>query len=151
MKAEFGQLQFDRHVKAAPARVFEALTNAEDRMSWGPPDVASVVLIEGQEPPAPGRREMSRVGPRENPYVDVATDWIVMDAPHCLISAETLMAEGAVLATSFATYELAAEGEGTQLRATVHIANFAGAEMMGEIEGGWSHAVDALCAHVSAH
>ncbi len=151
MNGAFGQLQFDRQINAAPGRVFEALISPQDRMAWGPPDTASVVLIADQDPPTPGGRELSRVGPRENPYVDVATDWVVMEAPTRLIYTETLSAEGEVLATSFATFELGADADGTQLRATVHIANFAGPEMMSEIEAGWTHAVDALGAHVSAH
>ncbi|MEL6889784.1 MAG: hypothetical protein AAFO86_13895 [Pseudomonadota bacterium] len=53
-----------------------------------------------------------------------------------------------MLATSFATYELTADGAGTRLRLNVHIANFAGDGMLGEIEGGWTHALDNLVQHV---
>lgn len=148
MTAEFGQLQFDRHLTAAPERVFAALISPQDRMAWGPPDSGSVVVIDPQDPPAPGGREQSRCGPRDNPYVDVATDWVVMDAPSRLIYAETLSAEGDVLATSFATFELVADGAGTQLRVTIHIANFAGEGMLGEVESGWTHALDNLMQHV---
>ncbi|WP_299690660.1 SRPBCC domain-containing protein [uncultured Tateyamaria sp.] len=150
MSTQFGQLHFDRQMNAAPARVFEALISPEERMAWGPPDTGFVVLIDAPVTPVPGAREMARVGPRDNPYVDVATDWVVIEAPTRLIYAETLSADGEVLATGFATFELTEEGAGTQLRATVHIANFAGEEMMEEVEGGWTHAVDALAAHVSA-
>ena len=149
MIGEFGQLQFERQLAAQPDRVFEALISPQDRMAWGPPDVSSVVLIDTPESPAPGGRELSRVGPRENPYVDVATDWVVIEPSTRLIYAETLSAEGAVLATSLATYELAQSETGTDLRATIHLANFAGPEMMPEIEGGWTHAFDALAAHVT--
>ena len=97
---------------------------------------------------AGGRGGEARCGPRDNPYVDVATDWVVMDAPGRLIYAETLSAEGDVLATSFATFELAADGAGTQLRVTIHIANFAGEGMLGEVESGWTHALDNLMQHV---
>ena len=148
MKAEFGQMQFERHLTAPPARVFEALTDPADRMAWGPPDSGSVVLIDGEARAEAGTRETSRVGPRENPYVDVATDWIVLDAPSRLIYAETLFAEGEVLGTSLATFELQAKGGGTDMRATVQLVNFAGPEMMGEIEAGWSHAIDSLVQHV---
>ena len=47
MTGAFGQLQFDRQLNAAPARVFAALTAPEERMAWGPPDADSVVLIDG--------------------------------------------------------------------------------------------------------
>ncbi|MEL6619462.1 MAG: SRPBCC domain-containing protein [Pseudomonadota bacterium] len=148
MTADFGQLQFTRNLNSAPDRVFIALTSAADRMAWGPPDVDHVVLIDGQPDAAPGIREHSRVGPRDNPYVDVATDWIVMEGPERLIYAETLSAEGAVLGTGLATFELTAQGAGTALRATVQLVSLVGAEMMGEFEGGWTHALDNLAKHV---
>ena len=149
MTADFGKLQFARTLTAPVDRVYLALTTPQDRMAWGPPDTASVVLIEGQPAPTPGGREMSRCGPRDNPYVDVATDWIVMEAPSRLIYAETLSAEGEVLGTSLATFELDAADAGTDMRVTVQIVNFSGDEMMSEFEGGWSHALENLAAHVA--
>ncbi|MEO0401829.1 MAG: SRPBCC domain-containing protein [Pseudomonadota bacterium] len=144
MTAAFGKLQFDRTFGAAPTRVFEALISPSDRMAWGPPGTDHVVLIEGQPDPAPGVREWSRCGPRDTPYVDVATDWILIESPARLLYAETLCAEGEVLGSSFATFELAADGVGTALRGTVHLVSFIGEEMLGEFEGGWSHAMDNL-------
>ena len=148
MTAQFGQLQFTKALTASPGRVFQALTNPADRMAWGAPDAQSVVLIEGQPAAAPGVREMSRVGPRENPYVDAATDWIVMEHPTRLIYAETLSADGETLVTGLATFELSADGSGTDLRATIQIANFAGEEMYEEVASGWENAIAALAAHL---
>lgn len=148
MNAAFGKLQFTRSFGADTDRVFTALTNPADRMAWGPPDTGHVVLIENQPEPAPGVREVSRCGPRDNPYVDVATDWVVLDAPSRLIYAETLSAEGDVLGTSLATFELSASDAGTDLRATIHLVSFVGEEMLGEFEGGWSHAMDSLARHI---
>ena len=148
MIADFGQLQFTRDLGSAPERVFAALTSAADRMAWGPPDTDSVVLIEDQPEASAGLREHSRVGPRDNPYVDVATDWIVLDAPDRLIYAETLSAEGMVLGTSLATFELSEKGTGTALRATIQLVNLAGEEMMSELESGWTHSIDSLARHV---
>lgn len=144
MTTATGSLQFTRTLASDPARVFAALTSAADRMAWGPPDTDSIVLIENQPDPAPGVRELSRCGPRDNPYVDVATDWIVMEAPTRLVYAETLSAEGETLGCSLATFELAADGTGTALSAHIQIVSFVGDEMMGEFEGGWSHAMDNL-------
>lgn len=148
MTADFGQLQFSKSLNSSPDRVFQALTSAADRMAWSPPDADSVLLIKDQPAAAPGIREMGRVGPRENPYVDVATDWVVMEQPLRLVYAETLSAEGEALATSLATFELSDSGGGTALRATIQIANFAGEEMYGEISAGWETAIDALVAHL---
>jgi len=144
MTPAFGTLEFTRTLAGNPARVFQALTSAADRMAWGPPDASSVVIIENQPDPALGAREVSRCGPRGNPYVDVATDWIVMEASARLVYAETLSAEGETLACSLATFSLSADGTGTGLCATVQIVSFVGDDMMGEYEGGWSHALDNL-------
>ncbi|WP_415403380.1 SRPBCC domain-containing protein [Tateyamaria sp. SN3-11] len=149
MIADFGKLQFERKLTAPVDRVYQALISPQDRMAWGPPDTESIVLIEDQPTPTPGGRELSRCGPRDNPYVDVATDWIVMEASSRLVYAETLSAEGEVLGTSLATFELVSADTGTALRATVQIANFAGAEMMSEFEGGWTHAIENLATHVA--
>ena len=147
MTAHLGTLEFTRTLGADPARVFTALTNQSDRMAWGPPDADSVVIIEDQPDAAPGVRETSRVGPRDNPYGDVATDWIVMEEPASLIYAETLSAEGETLGCSLATFELSADGAGTSMQASIQIISFVGEEMMGEFEGGWTHALDNLTRH----
>ena len=144
MTTAFGTLEFTRALASRPDRVFQALTSAADRMAWGAPDTDSVVVIENQPEPAPGVREIARVGPRDNPYVDVATDWIVMEAPARLVYAETLSAEGETLGCSLATFELSPDGSGTALNAHVQIVGFVGAEMRGEVESGWTHAIDNL-------
>lgn len=148
MNAEFGQLQFTKSLSAAPDRVFQALTTAADRMAWSPPDAQSVLLIEDQPSAAPGVRETGRVGPRDNPYVDVATDWVVLEEASRLVYAETLAADGETLATSLATFEMEAQGTGTALRATIQIANFAGDEMYAEMSSGWETAVTALASYL---
>ena len=149
MIADFGQIQFDRTLNATPDRVFQALTDAQDRMAWGAPDTNSVHIIDAPAPLEPGAREMGRVGPRDNPYVEVATDWIILEAPTRLVYAETLSAEGEALGTSLATFELSDQGTNTALRATIQIANFAGEGMRAEMEAGWTHAMEALASHVA--
>jgi uncharacterized protein YndB with AHSA1/START domain len=148
MTASFGHLNFTRTLKSGPDRVYQALTSPADRMAWSPPDTDNVVLIEDQPDPAPGVREVSRCGPRHNPYVDVATDWVLMEPPSRLVYAETLSAEGDVLGCSLATFELEADGTGTALRISVQLVSFVGEEMKSEFEGGWSHALDNLARHV---
>ncbi|MEM6373730.1 MAG: SRPBCC domain-containing protein [Pseudomonadota bacterium] len=148
MTTTFGSLEFTRALPGKPTRVFQALTSAADRMAWGPPDTGSVVIIENQPEAAVGVREMSRVGPRDNPYVDVATDWIVMEVPTRLVYAETLSAEGETLGCSLATFELSEVEGGTTLQSNVQIVSFVGDEMMREMDSGWKHAVDSLATYV---
>ena len=141
-------LTFTRALPAPPARVFTALTSAADRMVWGPPDTGHVVLIEGQPAPAPGVREISRCGPADNPYVTVSTDWVLLD-PTCITYAETLEAEGTVLGTSLAVFDLMETAHGTDLSATIIVASYVGPEIFPEVEGGWTHALRNLESHLS--
>ena len=146
--SDFETLTFSRILPAQPDRVYRALTSAQDRMVWGSPEPDTVVLIEGQPDPAPGVRETSRCGPRDNPYVTVLTDWVLMEPGERVVYAETLMAEGAPLGVTLATYEMAPDGTGTSLLLTLQIASFIGAEMLSEFESGWTHAVDNLTRHL---
>ena len=149
MTADFGQIQFERHMNATPERVYQALTDAQDRMAWGAPDTGSVYVIDAPVPLEPGMRETGRVGPRDNPYVDVTVDWILLDGPSRMVYVETLSAEREPLGISTATFELVEDGSGTALRVTVQIVNFSGDEMGDEMQAGWSHAMDALAAHLA--
>ncbi|WP_224813811.1 hypothetical protein [Hasllibacter sp. MH4015] len=130
-------LTFSRRLGHPPGRVLHALTDAKARMTWGPPDADMVVLIEGQPDPAPGIRETSTCGPRENPYVTVETDWILLDQAR-VSYAETLSAEGEAFATSLAVFDMAATEAGTDLDVTILVASFAGPEVLPEVEGGWT-------------
>ena len=141
---DFATLTLTRTLKASPARVFDALTNPKARAIWAGPDVDSVVEIVDQPDPAPGVRETAQVGPAGNPYVTAHTDWIVMEAPDRLIYAETLVAEGETLAVTLAVAELSAQGDGTQLDLHLDLTSFVGEEMRGEVESGWTHAIDSL-------
>ncbi len=142
-------LTFRRQIAASPTRIAACLTDAEHRAIWGPPGPDQVVLIENQPEPVPGGREQSRCGPADNPYVDVTTDWICRE-PERIIYVETLAAEGTMLGTTLATYDLEADGEGTALTVTLCLQSFIGAEMFSEFEAGWTHAMDNFVAYAAA-
>lgn len=141
-------LSFTRKLPADAARVANALTSAEARMEWGPPDAEMVVLIENQPTPAPGVREVSTCGPADNPYVTVRTDWIEI-TPARVSYAETLEAGGEAFATSLAIFDIAADDTQTELTATIMVASFAGEEVLPEVEGGWTHALENLTRHLT--
>ncbi|GAB5448740.1 SRPBCC family protein [Gymnodinialimonas sp.] len=141
-------LTFTRTLPADAARVARALTSAQARMEWGPPDADMVVLIEDQPDPAPGVREISTCGPKENPYVTVRTDWIQI-TPARISYAETLEAEGEPFATSLGIFDLTEAEGSTDLKVTIFVASFAGEEVLPEVEGGWTHALENLTRHLS--
>lgn len=148
--ADFATLDFQRSLSAAPNTVFEALISAEARAIWGAPGDGFVVEIIDQPEAAPGLREVSRVGPAGNPYVTVNTDWIVIKAPLRLVYAETLLAEGETLGVTLAIAEFSAPKDGTQLELHLNMTSFGGAEMMGDLQGGWTHALDNFAKLVEA-
>lgn len=141
-------LTFTRTLSADAECVAAALTSPEARMEWSAPDAETVVLIKDQPAPAAGVRETSTVGPAENPYVTVLTDWVEI-TPTRISYAETLVAEGDAFATSLAIFEIAASGSTTQLDATIFVASHAGPEVLPEVEGGWTHAMESLTRHLS--
>lgn len=141
-------LTFTRTLPAPPARVLHAMTSAEARMLWGPPDADMVVVIENQPEPAPGVREVSTCGPKGTPYVTVLTDWIEITEGR-ITYAETLQAEGESFATSLAIFDLTPDGDQTQMTSTVMVASLAGPEVLPEVEGGWTHALDSLSRHLA--
>lgn len=141
-------LTFTRTLPATPARVVSALTSAAARMEWGTPDADTIVLIENQPDPAPGVREISTCGPVDNPYVTVTTDWIEI-TPTRITYAETLAANGDTFATSFAIFDLTAQGAQTHLETTIMVASFAGADVLPEVESGWTHAMENLSKHLT--
>ncbi len=140
-------LTFSRNLSAAPDRVLKALTEADARMAWGPPDADTVVLIEDQPEAAPGVRETSRCGPAENPYVTVQTDWILL-GPDRVSYAETLSAEGDAFATSLAIFDLEETPNGTEMSATILVASFAGPDVIPEVQSGWTHSVESLARYI---
>lgn len=142
--ADTGLITLSRTIKATPLRVYDVLVSPDARRIWAPPDDGSILVIDGQPTPAPGVREVAQVGPAESPYVDATTDWILMEPGQRLVYSEMLQAEGMVLGISFATLELEPDGQGTALQVTVQIVSFTGEETMGEMESGWTHALDSL-------
>lgn len=148
--ADFATLDFQRNLRAAPNAVFAALVTAEARAIWGAPDEGFVVQIIDPIDAAPGLREISRVGPADNPYVTVHTDWIVIEAPLRLVYAETLLAEEETLGVTLAIAELSATEGGTQLDLHLDLTSFGGAEVMDEVQSGWTHALDNFAKFVEA-
>jgi len=142
-------LTFKRRFPVAPPRVVKALTDADDRMIWGAPDADMALLIHDQPDPAPGIRDTARVGPTGTPYVTVLTDWIIID-PARVTYAETLEAEGAPFATSLAVFDLSTDGQNTDLLLTVMVASYAGADVIPEVESGWTNAIATLSGHLGA-
>lgn len=143
-------LTFTRALPCSPERTFDALTSAEARQVWGAPDADSVYVIEGSPCAVEGARDTGRVGPREEPYVTVHTDWILLGPAERVVYVETLVAEGAALSTSLVEAEIAASEGGTRLDLTVRLSCYVGEEMMGELLAGWEHGVAALMLYLSA-
>lgn len=139
-------LHFERQISASPSRVFHALTDPASRQIWGAPDAGSVVTLSTDAQPTEGSRDHGSVGPAENPYVDVVTDWVLIDPAVHVSYVETLKAEGAVLGMTLAHFGFSETDTGTTLTVHLQISNFIGDEMGTEMIDGWHHAIEALTA-----
>ncbi len=67
----------------------------------------------------------------------------------CVVSTETVDADGRCLAVSLNTLEFEAKGEGTNLKLTVQIISLAGTGMIAGYESGNKSALDNLADHLS--
>ncbi|MGR3492877.1 MAG: hypothetical protein ACU0DW_12535 [Shimia sp.] len=74
----------------------------------------------------------------------VHTDWLLLAPSKHVAYAETLTAEGTPLGITLADYAIADHPDGSALTIHLHVTSYVGADMMGEFEGGWTHALSNL-------
>src|SRR5262245_34779388 len=131
-----------RSLRHAPARVFSAWANAEERRSWDVPGTDWVIASHEQDFRV-GGREHSRFGPKNDPaYVSegVFLD-IVPDAR--IITAGTMADHDVRITATLCTVELSLEGRGTRLVLTDQSAFF-GPESEADRREGWGEILDRL-------
>ena len=72
------------------------------------------------------------------------TRWYQLNGPDAACFTETLVFGGARATTALVTYQLSDGPAATDLRATIAITSFDGAEALAEGEAGWASAMDRL-------
>lgn len=130
-------LEFKRSLPLAPARLWPLLTDARHREVWGAPEEGMTMtadIVDTQE----GGYERHRCGAAEAPDFLIDTRWYKLLAPDLAAFTETLVVGDETHFTSLVTYDVAANGAGSDLTVTVAVSAFTGPEAFEEIEQGWN-------------
>jgi uncharacterized protein YndB with AHSA1/START domain len=137
----------ERVYPAPLERVFSEFADPVARARWSPP--SNDALIYDQTDFRAGGRDLFRCGPKNNPKFCGETSYHLIVPNKCVVSTETVDADGRRLAVSLNTLEFEAKGEGTKLKLTVQIVSLAGAGIIAGYESGNKSALDNLADHLS--
>ncbi len=137
-------LVLQRHLKAAPARVFDALTRTEELAAWFGPEAVAIRNLEADVRPGGAYRlEMHN---EDGSFYALAGQYLEVDPPSRLVM--TWVWENGEYAgqETLVSIVLRPAPGGTQLELTHE--NLAGIEARDKHEGGWSSTFDSLDKHL---
>jgi uncharacterized protein YndB with AHSA1/START domain len=138
----------ERVYPAPLERVFSEFADPVARARWSAP--SNDALIYDQTDFRPGGQDLFRCGPKNNPKFRGETSYHLIVPNQCVVSTETVDADGRRLAISLNTLEFEAMGVGTNLKLTVQIVSLVGAGMIASYESGNKSALDNLADHLSS-
>jgi uncharacterized protein YndB with AHSA1/START domain len=139
-KSRHATIVLERTYRALLERVFAEFANPVARARWSPP--SNDVLIYDQTDFRAGGRDLFRCGPKNDPKFRGETSYHLIVPNKCVVSTETLGADGQPLAVSLNTLDFEATGENTNLKLTVQIVSFVGASIIQGYEAGNNSALE---------
>ena len=137
----------ERDYEAPPSRVFAEFANPVVRAQWSAP--SGDELIYDETAFKVGGRDVFRCGPKGAPRFQGETTYHLIVPGRCVISSETVAADGQHLAVSLNTLELEETGEGTKLKLTIQIASSVGEGMIKGFESGNRSALEGLATRLA--
>ena len=139
----------ERRYPVAPATVFAAWADVEQRRQWHFPGDADWVAAEMTQDFRVGGSEHTRFGPKNAPgFVDEGRYLdIVADAR--IVTAGTMHHGGVRISVTLCTVELARDGTGTRVKVTDQSAFLDGREKPEERKGGWGKVLERLGAFLA--
>ena len=146
-KSQHATITLERTYRAPLERVYSEFADPVARARWSPP--SDDVLIYDQTDFRAGGRDLFRCGPRNDPKFRGETLYHLIVPNRCVVSSETLDADGQRLAVSLSTLDLEATGESTNLKLTLQMVSWAGAGMIEGYESGNKSALENLARHLS--
>lgn len=146
-KSLHATIVLERTYQALPEQVFSEFADPVARARWSPP--SNDVLIYDQVDFRTGGRDFFRCGPKSDPKFRGETLYCLIVPNKRLISCETLDVDGQRLAVSLNTLEFEEAGNSTNLKLTVQVVSFAGADVIEGHESGNKRALENLARHLS--
>lgn len=137
-------LVLKRHLEATPARVFDALTRAEELAAWFGPEAVAIRNLEADV--RPGGAYRLEMHYEDGSFYALRGQYLEVDRPSRLVM--TWAWENGEYAgqETLVSIMLRAAPGGTQLELTHE--NLAGIEARDRHEGGWSSTFDSLDKHL---
>jgi uncharacterized protein YndB with AHSA1/START domain len=137
----------ERDYRASPSQVFAEFANPVVRAQWSAP--SGDELIYDETAFEVGGRDVFRCGPKGSPKFQGETLYHLIVPGQCVISSETVEADGQHLAVSLNTLELKEAAGGTKLKLTIQIVSSAGEGMTKGFEAGNRSALEGLATHLA--
>ena len=137
----------ERAYPAPVERVFAEFADPHARAKWSAPSNDALVYEETDF--REGGRDVFRCGPPNDLRFLGVTTYQVIAPNSCVISTETLSEGGKRLAVALNTLNFEPTADGTNLKITVQLASFAGADMVGGYESGNRGALEGLSRHLT--
>ena len=119
----------ERTYDAAVTRVFAFFADPVLRAQWGAPSDTAVIFYD-ETNFAAGGRDLFRCGARNDPKYRGETHYLHIVPDSCIVSSETIDADGRRLSAALTTVQLLPKGGQTRLTLTVQIAAFEGRDMI---------------------
>jgi uncharacterized protein YndB with AHSA1/START domain len=148
-KPEHATITLEHTYQAPIELVFCEFADPVARARWS--TSSGDVLIYDQAEFREGGRDLFRCGPKNDPRFHGVTFYHLIVPNECVISTETLEADGQPLAISLNTMEFESAGEGTHLKVTVQMLSLAGPGMIAGYEAGNKGALENFAGHLSDH
>jgi uncharacterized protein YndB with AHSA1/START domain len=137
----------ERAYGATPSRVFAEFANPLVRAQWSAP--VGDELIYDETAFKVGGRDVFRCGPKGDLKFRGETSYHLILPGRCVVSSETMEADGKHLAVSLSTLELEETAIGSNLKLTIQIVSSAGEELIKEFESGNKSALEGLAIHLA--
>jgi uncharacterized protein YndB with AHSA1/START domain len=137
----------EHHYDAPPTRVFAEFADPTVRAKWSASAPDELVYDEAAF--KVGGRDVFRCGPKGDLKVRGETIYHVIAPDRCVISTESLQADGEQLAVSLNTLELQENAGGTNLKLTIQIASSVGPGIVAGFESGNRGALEGLASHLA--
>lgn len=135
---------FERRFAAAPAHVFAAWADAEQRASWHFPGGGDWVLIEFGQDFTVGGRSHARFGPKASPNLREEGRFLDIVQDRRIVSAGTMHEDEVRISSTLCTVELTPDGTGTRLKLTDQSAFLDGREAPPDRRSGWGQVLSRL-------
>jgi uncharacterized protein YndB with AHSA1/START domain len=137
----------ERDYESSPSQVFAEFANPVVRAQWSAP--SGDELIYDETAFKVGGRDVFRCGPKGAPKFQGETMYHLIVPSRCVISSETVEADGQHLAVSLNTLELKETAGGTKLKLTIQIVSSVGEGIIKGFESGNRSALEGLATHLA--